>query len=105
MCSLPTRSLLLTTYIKLLNLFPEIRNQITSVCKQYRHILDTELQQRACEYFTIANMQSEDLIQTICEEMPPFLERENTLLNSLYKKNSDTSDRRTWTILDKDITI
>jgi AP-2 complex subunit alpha len=103
MCSLPTRSLLLTTYIKLLNLFPEIRNQVASVFNQYRHILDTELQQRACEYFTIASMQSEDLIQTICEEMPPFPERENTLLNSLYKKNSDTGDRRTWTIVDKDI--
>ncbi|KAI9296519.1 Adaptor protein complex AP-2 alpha subunit [Neoconidiobolus thromboides FSU 785] len=102
MCSLPTRALLLTTYIKLVNLFPEIKPQVSSVLNQYRHILDSELQQRACEYFTVVNMPNDDILQTICEEMPPFPERESALVNCLYKKNADTEDKRTWSIMEKD---
>ncbi|KAI0223578.1 hypothetical protein L0F63_003658 [Massospora cicadina] len=103
MCSLPTRALLLTTYIKFCNVFPEIKPQITMILNQYQHILDAELQQRACEYFTIANMPTDELLQTVCEEMPPFPERESALLNCLYKKNADTEDKRTWSIVERDL--
>lgn len=41
--------MLLTTYLKWLNLFPEIRAQIIEVFERYTHVLDAELQQRACE--------------------------------------------------------
>ncbi|KAJ9084078.1 hypothetical protein DSO57_1028047 [Entomophthora muscae] len=103
MCSLPTRALLLTTYVKFCNLFPEIKPQVSMILNQYQHILDSELQQRACEYFTIANMPTDDLLQTVCEEMPPFPERESALLNCLYKKNADTEDKRTWSIVERDL--
>lgn len=103
MCTLPTRALLLTTYIKFANVFPEIKPQITVVLNQYRHILDSELQQRACEYYTVITMPTDDLLQTVCEEMPPFPERESALLSCLYKKNADTEDKRTWSIVEKDL--
>jgi hypothetical protein len=49
-CSTSTRAMLLTTYLKWLNLFPEIRTQILEVFERYSHVLDAELQQRACKY-------------------------------------------------------
>ncbi|KAI7900228.1 adaptin N terminal region-domain-containing protein [Cokeromyces recurvatus] len=97
-CSLLTRALLLTTYVKFVNLFPEIKGQILPVLNQYRYVLDAELQQRACEYFSISTMPTEDMLQTVCEEMPPFPERESTLLLKLNQKQGDTEDKRVWLI-------
>ncbi|GAN02780.1 adaptor protein complex AP-2 alpha subunit [Mucor ambiguus] len=98
LCSLQTRALLLTTYVKFVNLFPEIKGQILPVLNQYRYVLDAELQQRACEYFSISTMPSDDMLQTVCEEMPPFPERESTLLLKLNQKQGDTEDKRVWVI-------
>ncbi|KAI8992585.1 adaptin N terminal region-domain-containing protein [Pilobolus umbonatus] len=98
LCSLQTRALLLTTYVKFVNLFPEIKGHILPVLNQYRYVLDAELQQRACEYFSISILPTDDLLQTICEEMPPFPERESTLLLKLNQKQGDTEDKRVWII-------
>ncbi|KAG1465925.1 hypothetical protein G6F46_002595 [Rhizopus delemar] len=98
LCSLQTRALLLTTYVKFVNLFPEIKGQILPVLNQYRYVLDAELQQRACEYFSISTMQTDDLLQTVCEEMPPYPQRESTLLLKLNQKHGDTEDKRVWVI-------
>ncbi|CAG8444197.1 3602_t:CDS:10 [Ambispora leptoticha] len=103
LCTLQTRALLLTTYIKFVNLFPEIKGDILSVFNQYRHVLDAELQQRAAEYLAIATMPTDDLLQTVCEEMPPFPERESALLSRLHQQHSDTEDKRTWIIGGKDV--
>ncbi|TPX68547.1 hypothetical protein SpCBS45565_g02991 [Spizellomyces sp. 'palustris'] len=102
MCTGATRALLLSTYLKFTNVFPEIKDQVIRVFKQYRFVLDVELQQRACEYLAIATMPSDDLLQAACEEMPPFPERESALLNRLHKKIQDTEDKRTWQIGGKD---
>ncbi|RUP43535.1 hypothetical protein BC936DRAFT_137034 [Jimgerdemannia flammicorona] len=96
LCSLQTRALLLSTYVKFINLFPEIKAEILTVFNQYRHVLDAELQQRACEYIAIATMPTDNMLQTLCEEMPPFPERESTLLLKLNEKQNDTEDKRTW---------
>ncbi|KAF9433906.1 hypothetical protein BGZ76_008832, partial [Entomortierella beljakovae] len=102
LCSLATRALLLSTYIKFINLFPEIKGAILAVFNQYRHVLDAELQQRACEYMAIATMPTDDLLQTVCEEMPQFPERESALLSRLNEKSNMTEDKRTWNIGGKD---
>jgi len=97
-CSTSTRAMMLTTYLKWLNLFPEIRSQILEVFERYSHVLDAELQQRACEYLAIAQLPDENLLQTVCDEMPPFPERESTLLTRLNKTQGETGDKRTWVI-------
>ncbi|KAG8762307.1 hypothetical protein FRC15_008575, partial [Serendipita sp. 397] len=97
-CSAPTRALLLTTYIKWVNVFPEIKVHLVNVLERYRYVLDAELQQRACEYYAIATRDSDDLLQQICEEMPPFPPRVSTLLSRLNKKHGDTEDSRVWVI-------
>lgn len=105
-CSAPTRALLLSTYIKWVNVFPEIKNHLVGVFERYRYVLDSELQQRACEYYALANRPEEDdLLQNICEEMPPFPPRESTLLSRLNRRHGDTEDKRTWIVGGKDVNM
>ncbi|KAI0825123.1 Adaptor protein complex AP-2 alpha subunit [Trametes gibbosa] len=86
-CMAPTRAMLLSTYIKWVNVFPEIKPQLVNVFERYRHVLDVDLQQRACEFYAIAQRPDEDeLLQNVCEEIPPFPPRESALINRLNKK-------------------
>lgn len=97
-----TRALLLSTFVKFVNLFPEIKPQLLQMFQFYSHSPDSELQQRACEYLTIATLPADDLLRTICDEMPPFSERASILLQRLHKKSAGTSERRTWLVGGKD---
>ncbi|SCV72510.1 BQ2448_4047 [Microbotryum intermedium] len=103
LASASTKALLLTTYFKWLNLFPEIYEQIVNVFERYSRVLDAELQQRACEYLVIAKQPDDELLQVVADEMPPYPERESALLSRLLKKHGDTGDKRTWHIGGKDI--
>ncbi|KAJ3191512.1 hypothetical protein HK101_007652 [Irineochytrium annulatum] len=104
-CSPPTRALLLTTYLKFVNLFPEIRDEVVNVFRQHRNVIDVEMQQRAAEYFSLTIPEAEDLLQIVCVEMPSFPERESALLSRLNKKIEDTEDKRTWVIGGRDANI
>ncbi|KAJ6610910.1 adaptin N terminal region-domain-containing protein [Mycena sp. CBHHK59/15] len=96
-CVASTRSLLLSTYIKWVNVFPEIKPQLLNIFERYRHVLDAELQQRACEFYALASRPDDDeLLQNVCEEMPPFPPRVSALLGRLNQKHGDTGDKRTW---------
>ncbi|KAK4238444.1 hypothetical protein C8A03DRAFT_33530 [Achaetomium macrosporum] len=101
-CSSSTRAMILSCFVKFVNLFPEIKPQLISVFSVYSHTLDPELQQRACEYLALATMPTDDLLRTVCDEMPPFPERESALLSRLHQKHSRTSDKRTWVVGGKD---
>ncbi|TFL06549.1 adaptin N terminal region-domain-containing protein [Pterulicium gracile] len=105
-CLAPTRSLLLSTYIKWANVFPEIRTQLLNVFERYRHVLDPELQQRACEFYALASRPDDDeLLPSVCEEMPPFSARASTLLGRLNQKHGDSGDKRTWVHGGKDLNL
>ncbi|KAI6031819.1 adaptin N terminal region-domain-containing protein [Pisolithus microcarpus] len=96
-CVAPTRSLLLSTYIKWVNVFPEIKSQLINIFERYRHVLDAELQQRACEYYALACLPDDnEMLQNVCEEMPPFPPRVSGLTSRLNRKMADTEDKRTW---------
>ncbi|CAG7726418.1 unnamed protein product [Allacma fusca] len=88
LCSVATRALLLSTYIKFVNLFPEIKTQIQDVFRQDSNIrsADAELQQRASEYLKLSVVASTDVLATVLEEMPPFPERDSSILAILKKK-------------------
>ena len=101
-CSSGTRAMILSCFIKFVNLFPEIKPQLVNVFHIYSHTLDSELQQRACEYLTLASLPTDDLLRTLCDEMPPFPERESALLSRLHQKHANTSDKRTWVVGGKD---
>ncbi|CZT07549.1 related to alpha-adaptin C [Rhynchosporium agropyri] len=101
-CSSPTRAIILSCFIKFVNLFPEIKPRLMYVFEAYSHTLDSELQQRACEYFALASLPSDDLLRTVCDEMPPFPERQSALLSRLHQKHANSSDKRTWVVGGKD---
>ncbi|XP_039609092.1 AP-2 complex subunit alpha-2 isoform X4 [Polypterus senegalus] len=88
LCSVPTRALLLSTYIKFVNLFPEIKTTIQDVLRSDSQLrnADVELQQRAVEYLRLSCIASTDILATVLEEMPPFPERESSILAKLKKK-------------------
>lgn len=101
-CSDTTRALLLSTFVKFINLFPEIKPQLLQMFQFYSHSPDSELQQRACEYLALASLPEDDLLRTVCDEMPPFSERTSVLLSRLHQKSVGTSDKRTWVVGGKD---
>lgn len=59
-----TRALLLSTYVKFVNLFPEIKGMIQNVFNQDSNIrsADAELQQRASEYLQLSNIVTTDVL-------------------------------------------
>uniref|UniRef100_H2Z4M4 AP-2 complex subunit alpha n=1 Tax=Ciona savignyi TaxID=51511 RepID=H2Z4M4_CIOSA len=86
LCTPSTRALLLSTYIKFINLFPEIKPTIQVSGKVTLRNADVELQQRALEYSQLSSITSQDVLATVLEEMPPFPERESSILAKLKKK-------------------
>lgn len=101
-CSSSTRAILLSSFVKFVNLFPEIKPQLLHVFRAYSHTLDSELQQRACEYLSLATLPTDDLLRTVCDEMPPFPERTSALLSRLHSKTITTSDKRTYIVGGRD---
>ncbi|KAI8803401.1 Adaptor protein complex AP-2 alpha subunit [Cladochytrium replicatum] len=97
MCAAPTRAMLLSTYLKFVNVFPELKDEIVAVFRQYQYVLDVELQQRAFEYLQLVSMSDESLLQKVCEEMPPWPQRESGLLSILQSKGSPTKVDRAIT--------
>ncbi|XP_053709651.1 AP-2 complex subunit alpha-2 isoform X2 [Synchiropus splendidus] len=88
LCSVPTRALLLSAYIKFINLFPEVKVTIQDVLRSDSQLrnADVELQQRAVEYLRLSSIATTDILATVLEEMPPFPERESSILAKLKKK-------------------
>ena len=101
-CSDNTKALLLSTFVKFVNLFPEIKPQLVETFNVYSHSSDSELQQRACEYLALASLPTDDLLRTVCDEMPPFSERTSVLLSRLHQRSVGTSEKRTWIVGGKD---
>lgn len=64
LCSVPTRALLLSAYIKFINLFPEVKATIQDVLRSDSQLRnsDVELQQRAVEYLRLSCIASTDIL-------------------------------------------
>jgi len=68
------KCILLSTYVKFVNVYPDIAPLIRPVFDMYSTSLDAETQQRAFEYSRITTG-SDELMQTILDAMPQFSER------------------------------
>ena len=93
-CSTDTRAIILSCFIKFINLFPEIKSQVMGVFQSYSDILDSELQQRACEYMALAGLPNDELLRTVFDEMPPFPERTSALLSRVQVKHPTSAEKR-----------
>lgn len=81
-CSVKVQAILLTTYVKLLNLYPEQTSDLVAdVFNKYSTSSDLELQQRACEYLAMPKI-SEQTRETVLNAMPVYelSEKDNILL-------------------------
>ncbi|OJZ84209.1 AP-2 adaptor complex subunit alpha [Aspergillus piperis CBS 112811] len=97
-----TRAMILSSFVKFVNLFPEIKPQLLHIFRLYSHSPDSELQQRAFEYLSLATLPTDDLLRTVCDEMPPFSERASILLSRLHQKTAGTTEKKTWVVGGKD---
>ena len=90
--SLATRALLLSSYMKLLNMFPELRSQIAPVFAANAESLDAELQQRAVEYTSFSTCDNKSLVVDVWEMMPAFPVRESMLVKRVKQRGIEQSD-------------
>ncbi|CBJ29344.1 Coatomer protein complex, alpha sub-unit [Ectocarpus siliculosus] len=67
------KALLLSTYAKLANLYPECRELVTPVFERFSSSQNLELQQRSCEYLGLPEM-GIDVMEEVLKEMPSFPE-------------------------------
>lgn len=94
LCSSQTRCLLLSTYVKFVNLFNEIKPQIQDILKQDANIRssDVEIQQRTIEYLQLSMIADADVLAVVLEEMPSFPEKESSILSSILQKKKPPSE-------------
>lgn len=93
--SSPTKCMCLSTYAKMLNLYPELRERILPVFVQYTTSLDAELQQRAVEYNALPS-QDESVGSAVLDSMPPFPERESVLEVQLRRRMAAQGGEDAW---------
>ncbi|GBM58752.1 AP-2 complex subunit alpha-2 [Araneus ventricosus] len=93
-CSKETKAILLTTYIKFFNLFPEIKENVQLVFLSNMKDSDPEIQQRAVEYSKLCEVVNRDRLAAILDEMPCFKNKifsVETALQNLMTKFTEIS--------------
>jgi len=78
--SVKVSAILLTVYVKILNLYPDCKDVILEVFRKLSTSGHLELQQRACEYLRLPDVGAE-LMETVLNTMPLYADdKENPLL-------------------------
>lgn len=90
------KAILLTSYMKLANTFPDIRSRVEDVFRKHQLYIDQEIQQRSLEYLAMSTSTEHELVSQVWEMMPPFTERESVLPKLLKKQRSKSADRDVW---------
>ena len=99
-----TRSILISTYAKLANLYEECRPLVVPVFAKNRNNVDIEIQQRSAEYSAMREAFGAEAVEDLLREMPPFEDkRQSALEKRLREKESQeaavdgtTSDKNVW---------
>jgi len=90
-----TKAILLHTFGKMINLYPDQKELLREAIKPYASSIDMELQQRAVEYSIISTDGA--MTQKIFDFIPPFAkDKKSGLIAKLSKDNSKTADRNVW---------
>lgn len=97
-CSLKVQCILLSCYMKLLNLYPDqIRDQVLETFTKYSTSAQLELQQRACEYLALPSIGS-DAMEAVLNPMPPYDLSSSKADDVLLGTTQDAADRSAWSI-------
>ncbi|KAF4319644.1 hypothetical protein BBO99_00006029 [Phytophthora kernoviae] len=84
--SVPTKGVLLTAFVKMDNLYEELRTTVHGVLAKAASNMNLEIQQRACEYLALRQLcasspNGEEVFRAVLEPMPVFPEnRESGLI-------------------------
>lgn len=93
--SIPTVSILLSSYAKILMHTqppdPELQSQIWAIFNKYGSCIDVELQQRAVEYIELSRKGA--ALMDILAEMPKFPERQSALIKKAENSEADTAEQ------------
>lgn len=92
-CGLETRAMLLSTYAKFVNLFPELTQPIKEIFNQYRSFIDAEIQQRACEYFNLTSLRDDDLLSTVLDAIPAWDEKASAAAQPQQGDETDSVEK------------
>jgi AP-2 complex subunit alpha len=90
LASVQTKCLLLTAFVKMENLFDEIRPRVLEVFKKAMTNMDLEIQQRACEYLGLHQV-SDDIMKRVLEPMPVFPENRESALTVRLRNQQKAS--------------
>ena len=99
-CGPVTKCILLSTYCKLQNLYPELLPAIRPIFEAHTTVIDTELQQRAVEYLHLPEL-SESVLTAVLDVMPHFPERDSVLEAKLRKQAEEIHDKDAWGVRTK----
>lgn len=75
MVGVSTKALLLSTYAKFVNVFPDTAKTMREVFEAHRDNIDAEVQQRACEYLALTVPDARtvaELMQVVLDAIPPW---------------------------------
>jgi len=78
-CSVQTRAMLLTCFMKLFIAYEDLRPRILDIIEKETCSIDSEIQQRSVEYLQLSKPHNHALLAILLQENPPF-----TLKSKLY---------------------
>jgi AP-2 complex subunit alpha len=94
--SVPTQCQMLTSFVKLGNLYEECRPLVSPIFEKLRRSPHVELQQRACEYLALPE-QGEEMMEDVLREMPPWsTDRKSALEQRVRNQSTGTADANSW---------
>ena len=105
-CSNVGKSMLLNSYVKLANTFPELRDEILSAFEISAEHWDPDIQQRAVEYLTILkdDPQVEPIKAYVLQKMPPYsneIQSNNSLIQRIYALKTGNTKTKDPTVLNE----
>eukprot|EP00040_Diaphanoeca_grandis_P034102 m.210097 g.210097 ORF g.210097 m.210097 type:complete len:904 (-) comp33062_c0_seq1:61-2772(-) len=94
MVSEPTRCLIISTYVKFANLFPELKETILAIFRADSLAKNsyTEIQQRAVEYTSLLTLGNADVINKVLDEIPAFPDRDSSMMARLEKGKDNVAE-------------
>jgi len=94
MTSISTRCLLLTTFAKFANVFPELKEKVQALFRADNIFRSShsEIQQRANEYFNLTSLGDPTVFADVFDEMPVYAESGSGLLDKI-SKGKDVTDQ------------
>jgi len=87
-CSPDTKALLLSTFMKFINMYDDLNEKILTLFKSHHSAIDPEIQQRSVEYSIMAQYEDQELITSVWEAMPDFPERDSPLMRIIKQKEA-----------------